>query len=307
MGITHTTERTISLGMTGNTNDDDGNYISQGAIIPVSLELSRMNNRLYRQGMDYTLKLRHRPSNTTAPQRFDIFCLPNTWFVKGAIQHAYNTYHTMLQDELAQGIKPARWHDFAIDEQNPDGIWDTFRAILSDGDQTHQIVSDEIVSDSTIKDAAGTARGFHLFGNKTNSYNIFEEYAKVLKYNKPSSNERSSDQPYDELLQLDNADELAERGDKPPYDSHFSVFLPQSTSLTSSDSALLNYVDSVHYDRDGGNVKTVSRSFVAPLGLVFVRKFQNGVPIAISNKEVVIEVSAGAYKGVKALSITCPE
>jgi len=306
MGIAHTTERMISLGITLNSVDDDGDYNAKGAIIPVSLELSRMNNRLYRQGMDYTLKIRARPINSYAANQIDFFTLPNTWFVKGAIQHAYNTYHSMLQDELAQGIKPARWHDFAIDEQNPDGIWDSFRAILSDGDGTHQIVSDEVVSDSTIKDASGITRGFHLFGNKTNSYNIFEEYAKVLKYNKPTSNQRSSDQPYDELLQLDNADELAERGDIPPYDSDFSVFLPKSGDLVTSDSALLNYVDTITYDRNGAGPKLSTRTFVAPLGLVFVRAFDDGTPRIHHNAEIVVEVSAGNYKGVKATSITCP-
>lgn len=301
MSTAQTTERQISLKAISSENFG-GRYIIQA-----SNELSRQNHRLYRQGMDYKVNLRLMPPNTSSGVRFDIFTLPNTWFVKGAIKHAYETYESMLKDEISQGIKPARWHDFSIDEQNPDQTWSFARSAMFDGDAYQSLESDETISDSTIKDSSGQARGFHLLGAKGNSYNIFEEYAKVLKYNKPTSEARSSDQPYGELLQLDNADELAERGDTPPYDSDFSVMLPDPSA--NNDQALLVLRGSVSYDRDGGNVNLKSPQFVAPLGLIFVKKYLNGVANTMANAvpELLLEAAVGKYKGVHATSITCPE
>ncbi len=89
------------------------------AIIQVDKALSIMNHRLYRQGRNYTCSLQLIPDVDHSTLEVEIFTLPDNWFVRGAIEHAYKTWRKSIQDELAAGAKLSRWYDFRINEQDP--------------------------------------------------------------------------------------------------------------------------------------------------------------------------------------------
>lgn len=296
------TERLINLLQSGTAGD------TGKSIVKVNEELSRMNNRLYRQCRTYDVgfgvsNVKNLGVNETLT--LDFYTLPNTWFVHGAIKHSFETYMQMMSDELAQGIRMARWHDFAINEQDPDGAWQFYRAALWDGGASSawaEIGTDESISDSSVTDSGGTSKGFNLFGNESNSYNIFSEFAKKLAYGTADDPTVSSDQPYDGLLDLDDADVLAERGDAPPYDRDFSTWLHDGDD----DQNILVCRDSIVVDPGAGSSRLSTRTFTAPLGLVFVCAEVDGsaADVGTTNPALYMRVAPGKYKGVRSHSLT---
>lgn len=277
-------------------------------IVKANDALSRMNGRLYRQALDYDLSLSvvNNPSDSTFQYQF--YTLPNTWFVKGAIKYAYKMYMQSHAEELAAGVRFARWHDFSINEQNADGVYEFSAPALFDGDGFASISADETLSDSTVTDSAGTSRGFHLLGNLNNSYNIFRQYANLIKYGMTADDSVSSDQPYGELLDLDDADDMAEKGDQAPYDRDWSTWLPDDATVDDAQGHnILVLRDTIQYDGQGGGAQRLkTRTFTAPLGLVWCIKLVNGSANAFGTvtPEIMLHASPGKYKGVRAHSLT---
>jgi hypothetical protein len=239
---------------------------------------------------------------------YEFYTLPNNYFVHGAIKYAFDTYQNMMADEIAAGIKPAKWHDFKINEQNVTGVFESSRPCLTDGTADGGwgvLPADESISDSSVTDASGTSQGFHLLGNLANSFNIFREYAKKLNY-RPQEGTTSSDQPYDGLLDLDDADVLAERGDQAPYDKDFSVFLPDDTTVDDdAGQQILTHAGTLLIDSNAV-VRMSTGFFDAPLGLVWVRKYSGGSEAAFGtgDPELCLTVKKGDYKGVQSHSLT---
>lgn len=301
------TERTLPLKCITDTTDGEGNLVIQA-----NLALSMMNGRLYRQGRDYRVKFAMIPS----PQHdggshvgFEFFTLPNTYFVHGAIKSAFDTYMLLHQDELAAGVKFAKWHDFSINEQNPTGVWEYAVPALWDGTADANfgsLTANETITDSSVTDSGGTSQGFHLLGNLANSYNIFREYAKKLNY-RAQPGTVSSDQPYDGLLDLDDADDMAEKGDLAPYDRDFSDFIPDDATVDDdAGQNLLLHRASITYKSNGAIGSLSTPYFDAPLGLVWCRKYVGGSESAFSTTipEIRMTVAPGDYKGVKSHSLT---
>lgn len=277
------------------------------ALCKTNILLGRMNNRLYRQCLDYDVSFQMSYNAPTSDIRYHFLTLPNTWFVKGAIKHAFNTYMQCMQDELAAGVRPARWHDFVINEQDPDGTYDIMQGYLFDGAAHGILAADETVDDSSVTNAAGTSQGFHIIGNLANSYNIFREFAKLLNYNQADDPTVSSDQPYDGLLDLDDADVLAERGDAPPYDRDFSQFIPADTTVDGdTDTHLLVHQATIMTDSHAGQGYLRTPIFTAPLGLVWImRENSSGTDtdFPTSTPEISLVAAKGDYKGVRARSL----
>lgn len=291
---------------TTDTTDGEGN-----AIVQASIACTRMNGRLYRQCRTYRIRFSLIPApgfDGGTGVNYEFYSLPNNYFVHGAIKHASDTYWQMMEEELAQGIKPAKWHDFMINEQNPTGVWEYTNPVMTDGTADGGWVvlqADETITDSSVTDAGGTSQGFHLLGNLANSYNIFREYSKKLNY-RPEPGQSSSDQPYDGLLDLDDADVLAERGDEAPYDRDWSSFIPDDTTVDDdAGQQLLLHRGSLSYDSNGAQGAFSTGFFEAPLGLVFVRKYLGGSETAFSvtDPEICLEFAPGDYKGVYSHSL----
>ncbi len=279
------------------------------AICTASTDLSMMNNRLYRQTRLYRLKFNMigvPVSDSSDNSVFDFFTLPDTWFVRGAVRHAYQVYQSCMADELAAGIKFARWHDFMINEQNVDAVYDYLKASMWDGDGWATLTADESITDSSVTDAGGTSQGFHIIGNLANSFNIFREYAKKLNYQHATDPSVSSDQPYDGLLDIDDADVMAERGDRPPYDQDFSSMIPDDTVVDDAQGQhLLVHQACLSFDSITSSARTSTGYFDAPLGLVWIRRSFNGTltDLSTTNAEISFTAAPGSYKGVKAPSL----
>lgn len=292
---------------TTDTTDGEGNMLLQA-----STAATRTNSRLYRQLRNYVVRAEIIPAPVADDNSsfvYSFYTLPDTWFVRGAIRYAYETYMAAHQDELAAGIKFSRWHDFMINEQNVDAVWEYSQAALWDGGPDDggwaTLSADEALSDSSVTDSGGTSKGFHLLGNLANSFNIFREYANKLKYQVSSDESVSSDQPYEGLMDLEDADDMAEKGDQRPYDSDWSSFLPDDTTVDDDQGQnILVHQASIAFDVNAPGGKSTPY-FTAPLGLVWVRKHANGAESAFSTTapELVLELQAGKYKGVKAPSL----
>lgn len=277
---------------------------TQGTIVKAYRHLSETNNRLYRQCMDYEMKISLNTGvlDDTNMFKYRFFTLPNTWFVKGAIKYAYDTYMQSHEDELKAGVKFGKWHDFQINEQDPDGTWALSETVLFDGDGYATIGADEVSPDTGITMNDGTTvKNFNLMGAETNQFNIFSEFANLLRYRGAENTSVSSTQPYDGVLDLKDADLMAEVGDQAPYDRRFDSFLHDGTN----DQNILVAVDSLTHDGSNAGGRRTTVTFTAPLGLVYVQKFVGDTANAISiqNPELILRFPRGDYKGIRAHSL----
>lgn len=301
------TELRMPILCTSDTTDGEGNML-----VNLSDACTRLNGRLYRNARTYRVSFSPIVSPTQdggATSTYEFYTLPNTWFVHGAVKYAYQTYMQMMQDELDAGVPMAKWHDFKINEQNVTGVYESSGVALTDGTADGgygALPADEAISDSSVTDAGGTSQGFHILGNLANSYNIFREFANRLNY-RPQPGTTSSTQPYDGLLDLDDADVLAERGDLAPYDRDWSVFLPDDATVDDdAGQQILVHRGTIVVDDNAGSIPFSTRAFDAPLGLVWVRKYVNGAEAAFltTQLQLVATLSPGDYKGVHSHSLT---
>ncbi len=299
-GLGTPTQKDINIGALADTGGAGGTLI-----VRTSRELSVMNNRLYRQSRNYRVSFSLNKANLddTTAYKWEFFTLPDTWFVRNSIKYAFNTYMQAHEDELRAGVKFARWHDFTIDEQDPDGTWELSQTMMFNGDAWEGVnTMDQAPIDSQVTQNDGsTEMTFRLMGHNSAAYNIFSEYAKLRQYSFPDNPEVTSDQPYDGLLDLKDADNMAEVGDRPPYDSDFAAFLHDG----SDDQGILVCQDTLGLDIASAGHRTTTRQFTAPLGLVFIRKYAGDTLTDVSNTapELILRAKAGKYKGVHAPSL----
>ena len=286
--VSSATQLTIPL----NADSTDG---AGTALVKVPKQIGMVNHRLYRESMVYRVSFEALAASTTSKTEYRFYTLPNNWFTMGAIKFAHRQWKASIQDELAQGTKLAKWYDFRINEQDPDGTWDALRATLFDGDTNVEPAVDEY-SETTLVGADGsTAKAFHLFGAISNSYNIFTEYAKYLNQRDVADAVNSST-AYDGLhAGIESAEKLTEEGDLPPYDRDFG---------SNWDKTLIMQ-DQIYWDGDGGIGRLSTKQFDAPLGLVFITKEVDGsaTDILAGTPQLLLRASPGKYKGVNAQPI----
>ena len=300
-GLATPVQKDINIAAAADTSGAGGTVI-----VRTPRELSVMNNRLYRQTRNYTVSfdILKTALGASSVTKYEFFTLPDTWFVRNSIRYAFNTYMQSHEDELRAGVKFAKWHDFTIDEQDPDGTWELSQSMLFNGDAWEGLlgVMDEAPVDSQVTQNDGsTEMTFRLMGHNSAAYNIFSEYAKLRQYSTADDTTVTSSQPYDGLLDLKDADNMAEVGDRPPYDSDFSQFLHDGTD----DQGILVLQDSLTWDAANAGGRDRTRQFVAPLGLVYVRKYDGDSLNDVSNTapELILRVKGGKYKGVHAPSL----
>lgn len=288
-------------------------------VVQVNKLLSVLNNRLYRQGMNYDVSFSLLDPLSDEQERFKFYTLPNNWFVRGAISHAFRQYRAAMQPELLiTGGKTSKWHDFVIDHQDPDGSRGIMYPSIFDGDsfaaQTAGLSSDL----SKVTNAAGTENQFHIGGALTNSFSILEEYALHLMSRRADDSAESGPQSY-EGLQTGGTDidHLMEQGDVPPYDEDFSFWHGGADADTDfcmvyQDCLYVGATRTIH-DPDGSTTSDVdtvvasgsrvqTRTFTAPLGLVWVESASN-IHSGTTTPNFAMHVKAGNYKGVSAQPI----
>jgi len=229
-----------------------------------------------------------------------------------------------MQEELTvTGGKVAKWHDFKVALGNPDGSEPGTVPSFFDGDSWVNDTSGEF-ENAKMTNSAGNLTGFHVVGNTSNSYSVLEEYARLLMSRKADSSAESGPQPY-EGFSGDNLDqdELAERGDQPPYDEDYSFWhggadadtdtrMVYAGSIVSGlnrdtyDPNESDAYDEYNFTRSGSR-RLSTGVFTAPLGFVKVvgtclttAGVATTLPHGTAQPALVMHAKKGSYKGVSA-------
>ncbi len=266
--------------------------------------LSRMNSRLYRQGYTYRCQVAVTSPNSIQSRQYRILTLPNTWFTLGAYKHAFKNYKAAMQDELAQAGGTAKWHDFHVKLNDPEGTDAGFVPQVHTGQNWGNAPNAGEIFDSQVTNVAGTLSSFNMIGAFTDSYNIMQQYALHLNRGADRPDDSSAGpQSYEDLFAgADDLDRILEKGDEPPYDSDFSGWwdLDGDGSLTDADTCLA-YQDTVVTATSGeGTHPGRSMWFDAPLGAIWLVTNQADFNYGSEAPELAVTVASGSYKGVKA-------
>lgn len=260
--------------------------------------LSRLNNRLYRYGKLYDLKLDL--SAAAAPGVvFEVWALSNTWYVQKAFEEAKAAYDKAYEDEkeFVNETNVARWRDFRVTPlATPSfnavvGDWAYPRSATVPGAAAN-ITAGSIV-DSIVEDNAGATKAFTWAATSSGSY-----YSCIAEYDLAGNQTRSpnvgtGDMPF-EGLQADSstveAAALQTRGQDPPYGAtSFNGIWVKVGELTVG---------------AAGQTRLSTGYFHAPCGVFAVKSVGGANDIgADAGDNISLEVRAGKYKGVSAVNM----
>lgn len=236
------------------------------AYIDLGYEMSTTNHRLYRQGRVYHADVIATPT-FAAGSPITVETIAPTWMNQKAWQLAFKKWRESTQHERDNGIRAGRWNDFRI-----------YMEASHAG--TPSITNGEYLY-TTAESADGTAaRQFQMFGNTTAArYGVLAEYDNLRDTDTNTPAASSGQMPYSPLLnELNNqqADEIQEDGDFPPYDS---------TNLASTKQVF-------HLQSPIGSNYYRTGMMAIPCGLVKVTNTGGGL--------ITLRLKAGKYKGVHA-------
>lgn len=273
-------------------------------LVQVDRELGKMNDMLYRQCRNYTVRFSAWPVTSSATT-YRLFTLPDTWFTHGAIKHAYANWLKSLRDNSPVGAKFAKWYDFRIEPSiaGNNSVLESCLAEMSDGG-TNQVTWSVTYADeyaySKTRNAAGSEMGLYIGAGADVGFNIEAEFQKSLTSRQPDSLVVTHEGSYTDLHDASDhliAQHMAEGGDRAPYDYDRETI----------GDGVIPWVlqDQITVDLDAGYTNETSRFFNAPLGIVMVVKDRNlsEEDFSTSQPELLMEVAAGKYKGVKAPAI----
>lgn len=287
-----------------------------GMRIELDKLLSQANFKLYRQGMNYHARI-SLLNDATIPNsgtEFKIYTLPTDHRTIGAIRMAKQIYNQAMQDELL--IRPevkTPWTDFKIlvNEVSDTTLWDPLivaalavqyrvDTVADKPGQYVQLTSDAYDgSEVTAND--GNQKHFSLAdATSTNYWNIFSEYTNYLL-------NRADPDSSQEIAAYENAspvltelEELADKGDQPPYNWEWNSKKLDGTSVNHKFQVTLAGTISTGLTTGSENIQQLNQ-FVdveAPLGLIFIETSGNYIDSAIP--ELMVTAKAGDYKGVRA-------
>lgn len=238
--------------------------------------LSQVNRRLYRQSGMYRLNIQLEQTATT--NSYNVYALANTWWVRNALKAAAKAYYQAMDDELAQ-TKPARWHDFRIDDAFTNT--DMLHPMLFNGSTAVGVQGGEF-DWSLIELPSSSQAKFVLNGSTTSTqFNVFQEYDAMQ--NAPASPATAAPGGYDGLLETfdaENVQLLQEQGNLPPYDPDN---MPD----------VWVHVGTIYSNSANGTQRMSTGWFDAPLGIVYIPGLS-----AAGNAAICIDIAAGNYKGV---------
>ena len=262
--------------------------------VSVADNLSRMNHRLYRQGMTYSVKVNLEPTST---QTVDVYALNPNWIFSAAWKKAYEVYLNATAEERDVAKKAgiaAKWHDFRVGIAAAGTgaglplIYTENRAsqLLSDGDFSGSIVGSP---DSPSGEKAFTAVG----APSTTAYNIFDQFALSYRPDVGVTDiEVETAVPYDGLTGESDLNALEfeneqDNGNLPPY----------STGVPQTSAPFIKIAQLQVGTGTEASGRLTTGFFDAPLGLIIL---ENYAPTDTDNADIIVECQAGDYKGVKA-------
>ena len=270
--------------------------------VDVPAMLSRINQRLYRQGMGYTISSIELGIQGSGSRAATIGTLPQTWFLTNAHKTAQKVAEMATADEVAHGIKAGRYNDFRVyfddthaaagSVNSPVGL-----APMTEGEYNYTQVG--------LADGSGTRKIWMIGGtNPANGFNATREYDRSRNATVDTDSAQTTEVPFAGLLaELDDtqAEQLQEQGDLPPYEAY-----TEYNNLVSPTWTVFNGIMGP-YDAGAqpGAVRLddlhTQRNIYAPCGLLKISTLQD--PVDGQNPSPVyltIEVKAGKYKGVDA-------
>lgn len=240
--------------------------------------MSRLNQRLYRQGMVPHIDVRAIPS--TNPGSVLVSRLPNTWYVRKAWGLAFKKWRESTAQERSNGIKAGRWNDFRV-------FFDVAHTAANSviGAFGHPVLANgEINYTQAARADTGALLEYMFVGNTTGTrFGMLREYDRLADTDQDTPAASENSMPYRTLLaELSNeqADQIQEEGDDPPYDAvslQNNYVAAQTTIQTNS-----------QCDRTGYRP--------TPCGLLVFSGYGDGQnPPAIE-----ISIKPGSYKGIHA-------
>jgi hypothetical protein len=187
--------------------------------VDVSAVLGRANQRLYRQGMVYSMSVSYQGNwPVGAPNQIEVAHLPNNWAIRRAHQVARKAWMDSTKEERAAGIKAGRWNDFRVFFDNTHtGANNVNTPFGSAGLGTGEI----LFTDAEKADGSG-ALEFHFIGpGSATRFGMLAQYDALADTDVDTPSAGASVMPYQELsndLVNTQANQLQEEGDNPPYD-----------------------------------------------------------------------------------------
>ncbi|AXQ66536.1 MAG: hypothetical protein [Cressdnaviricota sp.] len=283
---------------------------SEGMTIELDRLLSQSNSKLYRQGMNYHARVSLAQLDGVTDDEYKIYTLPKDHRTIGAIRMAKSIYNQAMQDELE--IRPevkTPWTDFKINVNDVSDVtlwpplineavavqWRVDTVADKPGQYVKLTSDDYAYSQVTAND--GNQKFFSLADpTGTNYWNIFSEYTNYLL-------NRADPDSSQEIAAYENAspvltelEELADKGDQPPYNWEWNSKKLDNTVVNHKFMAELA---GVLYTGDSSIRPTLNTSITveAPLGLIFIIKTGD---LSATTPEIRVRALPGNYKGVKA-------
>lgn len=183
--------------------------ISGTTYVDLAFEMSRTNHRLYRQGRMYVGDII--ATNTMAAGApITIETIAPTWMAQKAWQLGFKKWRESTQHERDNGIKAGRWNDFRVFFEGAH----TGNPSITNGEYLY----------TTAEFSDGSAnKQFHMIGATSGSrFGLISQYNALRDTDTDTPPSGSSSMPYAELLSELNsqqANEIQEDGDEPPYNS----------------------------------------------------------------------------------------
>ena len=178
---------------------------------------SKMNHRLYRQGMYYDLKLDLNPNATDVVH---VYCLADSWMNQKAWSLAYQTY---LNNSLEEEGRRSRWSDFRVKATLASSTGALPLAYnMATNTAPTQFTAGEFVN-SQVRSAAGVAKEFTWDSPAaSNNFGILAEYSNT--FNADADPESIiTDLAYVEVngdeMDADQYEHMQDAGNEPPYNA----------------------------------------------------------------------------------------
>lgn len=293
--------------------------------IDIAKDLSKVNRRLYRQGMSYVIQDIQigMPSGMRVTDVYQITFATagNSWIVHNAWKKAFTTWQAQARSVERLVDIPAKWRDFKVylDDSMRGGT--TLEPYAGDG---AAYLSGEWNYSQFVWDDDGTERETyaHLIGSDsgTTDFGLIQNYAdsrKRVQANDPAQEAEASSSMYAKMLTIgddeliaDLIDNIEAANDAPPYD--IDDF---PGGADNADVAVPVRFGSVNATQSSANLP----GFVAECGLIKVicneiELTTSGDPAAVTSTSVyqqvtaptvtcLITVAAGPYRGVLAASM----
>lgn len=187
--------------------------------IDVSAIAGRANQRLYRQGMLYTMSVSYQGNNPPGAQgQVEITHLPNNWSTRKAHQLARKMWLESTKDERDHGARFGRWNDFRVYmDATHTGANNLNTPFGSAG-----LGSGEILFTNAVRQDTGALVEYQFLGTTSGTrFGMLHEYDRMADTDTDTPATGSNSMAYRTLMaELTNeqADQIQEEGDNPPYD-----------------------------------------------------------------------------------------